>query len=135
MATSSVADFIGLLRESRILEPGKLEEISRTPEAGDVDSRTLAECLVQLGWLTAYQVDQVLKGRGQELLVGPYRILDRLSDDGSGTAFKARHPEKHGTFALKVFPKPGPDSPPQLQRFLQEAQATAQLAHPNIALG
>src|SRR5262245_3674215 len=129
--TTSVANFLDTLRDSRLLEPGRLEEISRTPEAGDVDAPTLAVCLVQLGWLTTYQVEELLQGRAAGLTIGSYRIEDRLGE--SGWAFKARHPEQHGRLVLKFIANERWNDSGVAQRLQQEVRAASQLAHPNIA--
>jgi hypothetical protein len=129
--TTSVANFLDTLRDSRLLEPGRLEEISRTPEAGDVDAPTLAVCLVQLGWLTTYQVEELLQGRAAGLTIGSYRIEDRLGE--SGLAFKARHPEQHGRLVLKIIANERWNDSNIAQRLQQDVRAASQLAHPNIA--
>jgi serine/threonine-protein kinase len=132
--TTSVADFLTTLRDSRLLEPARLEEISRTPEAKEVDAPTLGLCLIQLGWLTEYQVGELLQGRASQLVLGPYRLEDRLANGTSGAAaYRARHPEKDGRLALKVVPKDRLGDPAAAQRLAQEIRAAAQLAHPSIA--
>jgi serine/threonine-protein kinase len=132
--TTSVADFLTTLRDSRLLEPARLEEISRTPEAKEVDAPTLGLCLIQLGWLTEYQVGELLQGRTSQLVLGPYRLEDRLGNGGRGAvAYRARHPEKDGRLALKVVPKERLGDPAAAQRLAQETRAAAQLAHPSIA--
>jgi hypothetical protein len=39
------------------------------------DSRTLAGELIQRGWLTPYQVNQLFQEKGEQLLLGPYVLL------------------------------------------------------------
>ena len=55
----------------------------------------LARRSVRRGWLTEYQAYQVLKGRGKELVLGPFRLLDRLGEGGMGQVFKAVHVPMH----------------------------------------
>jgi serine/threonine-protein kinase len=132
--TTSVTHFIDTLRESRLLEPARLEELLRTPDvqADGVDAPMLGQCLVQLGWLTAYQVEELLKGQVGSLLIGPYRLLERLGESEFGPAFKARHPDREGRFVIKLFaPEKLPDN--LRQRFLAEVHRAGQLAHPNVA--
>ncbi|MBL8792339.1 MAG: protein kinase [Planctomycetia bacterium] len=131
--STSVADFIDTLRNSRLLEPGRLDELLGTPEAKEVDAPTLAQCLVQLGWLTTYQVDQLFQGRGQGLHLAGFRVQDQLPNSPDGSALRARHPDKDGRFVLKVLPRDRLASPLKAQRLREEVKLAAQLAHPNIA--
>jgi hypothetical protein len=38
--------------------------------------------LVRRGWLTPYQVNQLSRGRGDELLLGSYVLMERLGQGG-----------------------------------------------------
>ncbi len=89
-----------------------------------------------------------------ELVLGPYRVLERLGAGGMGHVYKAEHLLMNRTVALKVLagdlPGPGPDSgsgrgttgdgrspgtgpdPLARERFFQEIRAAARLSHPNI---
>ena len=71
------------------------------PEAATV-ARILARVIVQRGWVTPYQINQLLQGRGRELVLGPYLILERLGEGGAGQAFKARHQKMNRVVALKA---------------------------------
>jgi hypothetical protein len=70
---SNAPTFVQALRESQLLDPGELEEISRHTLARGADARLLAKELMDRGWLTAYQVNQLLQGRGKERVVDPGR--------------------------------------------------------------
>ncbi len=136
--TNSVTSFLDTIRESRVLEPGRLEELLRTPDVQSegVDAPMLGACLVQLGWLTEYQVGELLKGQGGTLLVGPYRLLERLgTGEGKfGPGFKASHPDKDGRFAVKVVGAEAQANNDGVRgRFLDEVRKAGTLAHPNIA--
>lgn len=141
--TNSVSSFLDTIRESRVLEPGRLEELLRTPDvkADGVDASMLGACLVQLGWLTEYQVGELLKGQGSTLLVGPYRLLERLcgagvsdsSDSKFGPTFKASHPDRDGRFAVKLIAFAQGNGDAIRGRFLDEVRKAGRLAHPNIA--
>jgi len=131
--TTSIADFIDTLRNSRLLEPGRLDELLGTPEAKEVDAPTLAQCLVQLGWLTNYQVEQLFQGKGQTLLLAGYRVQDQLPSSPDGSALRARHSGKEGRFVLKVLPLDKLATPLKAQRPREEVKLASQLAHPNIA--
>ncbi len=58
-----------------------------------------------LGYLTTFQANKLGQGRGQDLVVGPYRLLDPLGEGGMGQVFKARHVTMDRMVALKMIPK------------------------------
>src|SRR5262249_28749452 len=134
MATERGTLLFDHLRESGILEPSQLDELGRLPEARNADPRALARVLLQRGLLTRFQVNLLAQGRGKDLFVGPYVLLDRLGEGGMGQVFKAQHRHMHRIVALKVIRKEKLANADTVRRFYQEAQAAAKLAHPNIVL-
>jgi len=114
-----------------VLEENRLEEVARL-ERGLPDPRALARELLGRGWLTAFQVNQLLQGRGAELALGPYVLLERLGKGGMGQVFKARHRLMNRVVALKVIRPDFLAREGAAQRFRREIQAAAQLSHPNI---
>ena len=88
--------------------------------------------LVQRGWLTIYQMNQLLADHGSELTLGPYHILDRIGQGGQSLVYKARHLEHSWEVALKVIRTELAANPAAGEQFLQEMEAMARLDHPNI---
>jgi response regulator RpfG family c-di-GMP phosphodiesterase len=88
--------------------------------------------LVQHGLLTTYQAARVGAGTTFGLILGSYRVLDRLGAGGMAVVFKAEHIDMRHLVAIKVLPlSPGQD--PRMQtRFMAEMRAVARLRHPNI---
>src|SRR5713226_1691683 len=135
MTTPSIPAFLTVLRDSQLLEAGQLEETSRDLAAGCEDASTLAPLLVKRGWLTNYQADRLLKGRPQDLTMGPYRLLELLGEGGMGQVFKARHQRLNRLVALKVIrPERLLQNPEAIRRFEREARAAASLQHQNIVI-
>jgi serine/threonine-protein kinase len=134
MGIASVADFVDALRQNRILEATRLHEISRRVNPQQRDPRPLAKELIDRGWLTPYQANQVLQGHGRELLLGSYLILERLGEGGMGMVFKARHLHMDRIVALKVIREEHVADPEAVRRFHQEIRAAAKLHHPNIVM-
>jgi serine/threonine-protein kinase len=131
MPIESVPSLITALRESRSLRPAQLEETAALQ--GQFQSpRLLAKELLQRGWLTAYQINQIFQGRGKELIVGPYVLLERIGEGGMGQVFKAWHRHLDRTVALKVIRKDRLDSQETVRRFQREIEVAARLSHPNI---
>jgi serine/threonine protein kinase/Leucine-rich repeat (LRR) protein len=129
----SVASFLEVLRDCRLLEPPQLEELART-QSRYREPRDLARELVQRNWLTPYQVNQVFLGRGRELWLGSYLLLERLGEGGMGTVFKARHQLMKRLVAIKLIRKDRLADAEAVLRFYREIRAAAQLAHPNIVM-
>ena len=64
--------------------------------------------------------------------LGPYEILAPLGAGGMGEVYRARDTKLGRDVAIKVLPADLADNPEALSRFEREAQAVAQLSHPNI---
>jgi WD40 repeat protein/serine/threonine protein kinase len=122
------------LRESGLLEAEQLKVLSSLPESRQSDPRPLAKLVLQRGWLTLHQINQIANGRGKELFIGPYLLLERLGEGGMGQVFKARHRHMGREVALKVIRKEKLASPDAVKRFYAEVRAAAHLSHPNIVL-
>src|SRR5262249_6582163 len=84
------------------------------------------------GWLTPFQVNQLLAGRGSELVLGEYILLELIGKGGMGQVFKARQRRLKRLAAVKVIRKECLANPDAVTRFLREAEAAARLSHPNI---
>src|SRR5262249_24931651 len=125
MAIASTASFVEELRQQQLLEQDQLEEIARDPKIRALDLRPMARELVRRGWLTVYQVNQVLQGRGADLVLGSYVLLERLGEGGMGTVFKARHQMLHRVVAVKVIRTERLEDPDAVRRFQREVRAAA----------
>jgi Tol biopolymer transport system component len=64
--------------------------------------------------------------------LGPYEILSAIGAGGMGEVYRARDPRLGRDVAIKVLPATFSADAERLQRFEQEARATAALNHPNI---
>jgi serine/threonine-protein kinase len=65
-------------------------------------------------------------------VLGGYRILRKLGQGGMATVYKAHEESLNRVVALKVIGHHLSDQPEFIERFRREAQAAAQLSHPNI---
>lgn len=100
----------------------------------------LADRLVEYDLLSAWQVSQLLSGKGRFTL-GPYRIVDSIGQGGYGMVFLAKHEqfergiplegEKRPLFAVKVLPI-SKANPELTGRFLQEIDIQKDLTQENI---
>jgi serine/threonine-protein kinase len=134
MFIDSVAAFIETLRDTRLLDPEQMEELKVRLRNQFREPSALAKELIQRDWLTPYQVNQLYQGRGCDLVLGSYVLLERLGKGGMGMVYKARHRRLDRIVALKLIRKELLSNPTALRYFHREILAAAQLTHPNIVL-
>jgi serine/threonine-protein kinase len=136
MPDDPLGAFLRSLQDTDLLTPRQLQTVDTDLRPRCAGVADLARELVRRGWLTAYQANEINRGRGRDLLVGEYVLLDRLSAGGMGHVFRARHRRLDRIEALKVIRDDLLDDPlaarQLLARFKRELEATARLAHPNI---
>jgi response regulator RpfG family c-di-GMP phosphodiesterase/serine/threonine protein kinase len=118
---------IVLAEDWQALDARAREEIENSETEEDFLGR-----LVERDLLTPYQAARVNAGTTFGLVLGSYRVLDRIGAGGMAVVFKAEHVDMRNVVAIKVLPlSPGQD--PRLQsRFMAEMRTVARLRHPNI---
>jgi serine/threonine-protein kinase len=132
MSNPTCGSLFASLCRLQLLETTQIRELTGTAALKSGDARDLARELLDRGWVTAFQMNQVLQGRAQELILGPYVLLDRLGEGGVGRVYKARHRALGRTVALKVLRKEILANHNVIRRFEREVQAAARLTHPNV---
>src|SRR5262249_39914159 len=114
------------------------EEVDRflASQPGLLEGTTpgLVQAIVCHGLLTEYQIGRLLSGQTFGLVLGNYRIVERLGSGGMGVVYKAEHVHMKRAVAIKVLVTTEDHTSVFLQRFYSEMQATAVLSHPNIVL-
>ncbi len=132
MVISSSGMLLDALRQHQLLSADQLRDLPQLMQGRCGDARLLAKNLIQKGWLAVYQVNQLLAGNGQDLVIGPYHVLDKLGQGGLSAVYKARHREHHTLVAIKMIKPEVFANPEGRQQFLQEVEAMARLDHANI---
>jgi eukaryotic-like serine/threonine-protein kinase len=132
LAPSSVDALLDLIRRSNILPPERLAALPG-PGALPADAVAASAELLQQGFITKFQREQLLLGRHKGFRIGPYVIREQLGRGGMGAVYLAEHLDLHRRVAVKILaPGKGEDQKLALERFLREARASASLDHPNI---
>ncbi|HEX5269504.1 MAG TPA: protein kinase [Gemmataceae bacterium] len=128
-------EFLHYLSESRLFGAGELDRLLRDhPGLEDGDASALIATLVDRGRLNDYQLGRLLAGQTFGLVLGHYRIIERLGAGGMGVVYKAEHVHLKRTVALKILAAEDDHTGVFLQRFYSEMEALAVLRHPNIVL-
>ncbi len=98
--------------------------------ATEVNEKKVAQQLVEMKIISAYQADQLLTGR-TKLNLGPYIITDWIGQGGMGQVFKAVHEMLGRESAVKVLPL-HKTTPEAIENFRREIRTQAKLDHPNL---
>ncbi|GIW81967.1 MAG: hypothetical protein KatS3mg105_3774 [Gemmatales bacterium] len=128
----SVPEFVDVIRENRLLTEEQAQQLTSSLAPRYSDANQLARELIERGWITPYQANQIFLGRGGDLLLGSYVLLERLGKGGMANVYKARHRTLGRIVALKLIRKELLDNPAALMYFHREIRMAAQLDHANI---
>jgi hypothetical protein len=134
---SSAADptalFLTAVRQSQLLSADQLAAFTAWADQTKPDIQEVARELNRRKWLTAFQIKEVFKGRGKDLRLGKFVLLDLLGEGGMGRVFKAHDTRMGRDVALKVIRREKLSNPAAAARFEQEMQALGQMRpHPNV---
>jgi len=132
MQLASVDLLVEALRGRPILRPEQFAELTRDHVPTHRDTQELARTLIRLRWLTVYQAKKLIAGKVDELVIGPYVVLDKLGEGGMGKVFKATQLSLGRVVALKVVRAALLKNETALKRFRREVKAVSDLNHPNI---
>ncbi|MCS7046462.1 MAG: protein kinase, partial [Gemmataceae bacterium] len=133
MANMTASDLLDWLARNLFLPAPRVEEL-RSSLAVFADAHALAKELIKRDWLTPYQVNQILQGKGEQLIVGGNLLLERLGEGSMGQVFKAWNTRLGRVVAVKMVHKEYFANNRALERFRREVATAAQLDHPNIVL-
>jgi serine/threonine-protein kinase len=132
MSIRSVEDLLDVLHQVQLLTPEQVDEVARELGPYYSDALPLAEYLVEIDWLTAYQVQHLFTERWDQLVIGPYQLLDRVGRGGVSEVFKAWDTARGRIVALKVLRQHLADQPDAIRQFHREREAVTRLSHPSI---
>ena len=128
----SAEKFRQTLVASGLLESAEIERFCNELQPAAADGQALARALIRAEKLTKYQAAAVYQGKTKGLLLGNYKILDKIGAGGMGQVFKAEHRRMERLVAIKILPPRATNSPEAIERFQREVKAAARLEHANI---
>jgi eukaryotic-like serine/threonine-protein kinase len=132
MPIDSVETFLSVLQRLQVLTLHEVQEVTRELGPHFTNPHELADYLIEIEWLTEYQIRLLFEERWEELTIGPYLILDRLGEGGVSEVFKAWDTLHGRTVALKVLHQHLTDHSAAVHEFQRELSAVTRLSHPNI---
>ncbi len=92
----------------------------------------LAEALLAHRLVTPFQAGRVRAGAVAGLVLGNYRLLEKVGSGGMGAVFRGEHTKLRTPVAVKTLLADAPRGARVVDRFFQEVRAVASLRHPNI---
>jgi len=130
VATSN--QFLETLRKSGLVEDSILDASLSSYTGTTEDPTKIAEYLVKNKLLTTFQARSLLAGRYRGLVIGAYRVMEKIGSGGMGIVYMAEHEKLKRRVAIKILPEDKTRDKLSLERFYREARAAAALDHPNI---
>jgi serine/threonine protein kinase len=132
-ALQTPQEFVSAVRRGRLVEPARLKAfVAVLRGQAAFTARRIADRAVAAALLTRFQADEVLAGRGHQLVLADYRLLDRLGEGGAGGVFLAEHLPTGERRAVKVLHADHTADPTAAARLRREAAVAAGLCHPNV---
>lgn len=132
MAALSPKELLSWLGQSQFLAPEQIDALTPSLLAFP-DSHSFAKELISRDWLTPYQVNQILQGNHETLVLGNYRLRERIGEGAMGQVFKAWNSRTYRVVAVKTIRKDLVSSTKAMERFRREVEMASQLEHANIA--
>lgn len=123
------------LLDSEMIHPEDWNAVSKETIAhlNQAESRDiLLQRLADSTLINEYQRGRIAVGSTFGLVLGNYRVLDRIGAGGLGVVFLAEHVHLRRRVAVKVVPLYTQTERHLIRRFLREIQTVASLNHPNI---
>ena len=131
-AADPTAAFFANLRASGLLQTTQLQDLWQWIATARPDVQGLAKEVSRRGWLTAFQIKEIFKGRGRELVLDRYVLQDLLGEGGMGRVYKAHDQRMGRDLAIKIIRKEKLKHPAAASRFSHEIQALSKMNHPNV---
>jgi eukaryotic-like serine/threonine-protein kinase len=115
-----------------LVTPAQLQECQ--DEVGEVSSNPepLLRAMERKSYLTALQIDKLLKGDVDGYFLGQYRLLYKIASGSFGRVFRGDDPHSGRVVAIKVLRRRWSDDPQSVELFEREGRMGMSLRHDNI---
>ncbi len=110
----------------------RLDDSIQEELVDETEDEHLLASLVAYKLLTEYQAERIRLGQRFGLILGNYRVVNRLGHGSMGHVYKAEHVRLPRLVAIKVQTVSKDMEPDLMRRFENEAWTVAQLQHRNI---
>ncbi|EAQ79913.1 serine/threonine protein kinase [Blastopirellula marina] len=129
--------FIELAGRSQLIHPTQFESAVaelRAENGGALpeDVEKVADFFVAKNYITTWHREKILQGKYKGFFLSKYKLLGHLGTGGMSSVYLGEHTVMQRKVAIKVLPRNRVKDSSYLGRFHLEAQAAAQLDHPNI---
>lgn len=132
MSKLKVDQFVDVVRRSGLVDDERLNQALSGVDQSVNDSGIVASSLTKAGLLTEWQSEKLLQGRHKGFYLGKYKLLNHIGTGGMGAVYLAEHRVMRHRVAIKLLPNHLASHTSYLERFHQEARASASLNHPNM---
>ena len=132
--SGSIEEMVRSLIDSGLMTGERVAAFNATlnDREGPMSVDSYARELVRQKQVTKLQAAAAIKGKMETLRFGHYQLIDKIGTGAMGQVFKAYDKAQKQTVAVKVLTSKAVKSKKMIKRFVQEAQASARLNHPNI---
>jgi len=134
MNSLRIAALLDAIRRGELLRDADMRTVEQWFLSPDVDIQASANEIVARRWLTAMQLKMYWQGRGEELYLNQYVLMDKIGEGGMGEVYRAWHRPMDRIVALKLIRPERLDNPDAIGRFRREIQAAASLSHENVVM-
>src|SRR5262249_43069509 len=95
--------FVRNLQRSNLIDHGQLDQVvdeflKRQPSA---EPSALVDYLVHEGILSQFQADRLLQDKAENLVLGPFVLMDELGSGSMGTVYKSQSKNDNNWYAVK----------------------------------
>ena len=132
MSVATSNEFLESLRKSGLFDEQELDITLASYTGTTEEPAKIAEFLIKQKKLTSFQAKSLLAGRHKGLIIGAYKVMDKIGAGGMGIVYLAEHEKLKRRVAIKILPEDKTRDKLSLERFYREARAAAALDHPNI---
>ncbi len=132
MAKLPVTQFLDVVKRSGLVDDERLTAALACVDESVKDSGVIASSLTKAGLLTEWQSEKLLQGKHKGFYLGKYKLLNHIGTGGMGSVYLAEHNVMRHRVAIKLLPQNMAQQTSYLERFHQEARASARLNHPNM---